>query len=104
MSNPIYALILAGGSGERFWPLSRRNRAKQLLRLVSERTLLEETVARLEGFVPTERILILTNIEQENGVRDLLEGFRKKNIIEVHAKRDTAAAGALGAGWGVGGD
>src|SRR5205814_3744293 len=99
MSNPIYALILAGGSGERFWPLSRRNRAKQLLRLVSERTLLEETVARLEGFVPTERILILTNIEQEKGVRDLLEGFPKQNIIAEPTKRDTAAALALGAGW-----
>jgi mannose-1-phosphate guanylyltransferase len=99
MSNPIYALILAGGSGERFWPLSRRNRPKQLLHLVSERTLLEETVARLEGFVPTERILILTNIEQEKGVRDLLEGFPKQNIIAEPAKRDTAAAVALGAGW-----
>ena len=99
MSNPIYALILAGGSGERFWPLSRRNRPKQLLRLVSERTLLEETVARLEGFVPAERILILTNIEQEKGVRDLLEGFPKQNIIAEPAKRDTAAAVALGAGW-----
>ncbi len=99
MSNPIYALILAGGSGERFWPLSRRNRPKQLLRLVSERTLLEETVARLEGFVPTEHILILTNIEQEKGVRDLLEGFPKQNIIAEPAKRDTAAAVALGAGW-----
>jgi mannose-1-phosphate guanylyltransferase len=99
MSNPIYALILAGGSGERFWPLSRRNRPKQLLRLVSERTLLEETVARLEGFVPTERTLILTNIEQEKGVRDLLEGFPKQNIIAEPAKRDTAAAVALGAGW-----
>src|SRR5437660_9121215 len=99
MSNPIYALILAGGSGERFWPLSRRNRPKQLLRLVSERTLLEETVARLEGFVPAERVLILTNIEQEKGVRDLLEGFPKQNIIAEPAKRDTAAAVALGAGW-----
>src|SRR5213082_322383 len=99
MSNPIYALILAGGSGERFWPLSRRNRAKQLLRLVSERTLLEETVARLEGFVPTERILILTNVDQERAVRDLLKGFPKQNIIAEPAKRDTAAAVALGAGW-----
>ncbi|PYL32955.1 MAG: mannose-1-phosphate guanyltransferase [Verrucomicrobia bacterium] len=99
MSNPIYALILTGGSGERFWPLSRRNRPKQLLRLVSERTLLEETVTRLEGFVPTERVLILTNIEQEKGVRDLLEGFPKQNIIAEPAKRDTAAAVALGAGW-----
>src|SRR4029453_7363949 len=42
MPNPIYALILAGGSGERFWPLSRRARPKQLLRLVSDKTLLEE--------------------------------------------------------------
>ena len=69
MSNPIYALILAGGSGERFWPLSRRARPKQLLRLVSEKTLLEETVARLDGLVPPERILILTNVEQEAAVR-----------------------------------
>jgi len=99
MSKPIYALILAGGSGERFWPLSRRNRPKQLLRLVSERTLLEETIARLDGLVPSERILILTNVEQEKGVRDLLKGFRKQNIIAEPAKRDTAAAVALGAGW-----
>src|SRR6266550_305373 len=99
MSNPIYALILAGGSGERFWPLSRRNRPKQLLRLISERTLLEETVARLDGFVPNERILILTNVDQEKGVRDLLKGFPKQNIIAEPAKRDTAAAVALGAGW-----
>src|SRR5437879_12802929 len=99
MSNPIYALILAGGSGERFWPLSRRNRPKQLLRLISKRTLLEETVARLEGFVPAKRTLILTNIEQENAVRDLLKNFPKQNIIAEPAKRDTAAAIALGAGW-----
>ena len=99
MSNPIYALILAGGSGERFWPLSRRNRPKQLLRLISKRTLLEETVARLEGFVPAKRTLILTNIEQENAVRDLLKNFPKQNIIAEPAKRDTAAAVALGAGW-----
>jgi mannose-1-phosphate guanylyltransferase len=99
MSKPICALILAGGSGERFWPLSRRNRPKQLLRLVSERTLLEETIARLDGFVPSERILILTNVEQEKAVRDLLKGFPKQNIIAEPAKRDTAAAVALGAGW-----
>lgn len=99
MSNSIYALILAGGSGERFWPLSRRNRPKQLLRLVSERALLEETIARLEGLVPSERILVLTNVDQEKAVRDLLKGFPKQNIIAEPAKRDTAAAVALGAGW-----
>ena len=99
MANSIYALILAGGSGERFWPLSRRNRPKQLLRLVSEQTLLEETVGRLEGLVPPERILILTNVEQEKAVRDLLKRFPKENIVAEPAKRDTAAAVALGAGW-----
>ena len=99
MSNPIYALILAGGSGERFWPLSRRNRPKQLLRLISKRTLLEETLARLEGFIPNERVLILVNVEQEKAVRDLLKGFPKENIIAEPAKRDTAAAVALGSGW-----
>jgi len=87
MANSIYALILAGGSGERFWPLSRRNRPKQLLRLVSQRTLLEETVSRLDGLVPPERILILTNVEQERAVRELLEDFPKENIIAEPAKR-----------------
>ena len=99
MVNPIYALILAGGSGERFWPLSRRACPKQLLRLVSKRTLLEETVARLEGLVPCERILILTNAEQEAAVRQLLTAFPKENIVAEPAKRDTAAAVALGTGW-----
>lgn len=99
MANSIYALILAGGSGERFWPLSRRSRPKQLLRLVSKNALLEDTVARLEGWIPRERILILTNVEQEKSVRELLKDFPKENIVAEPAKRDTAAAIALGVGW-----
>jgi len=99
MANPIYALVVAGGSGERFWPLSRRARPKQLLRLVSEKALLEETVERIDGWVPQDRILILTNIEQEAAVRDLLKDFPKENILAEPVKRDTAAAIALGAGW-----
>src|ERR1041385_6854739 len=99
MSNPTYALILAGGSGERFWPLSRRARPKQLLQMVSDKTLLEETVERLEGFVPNERILILTNVEQEAAVRELLPKFPEENILAEPAKRDPAAAVALGVGW-----
>jgi mannose-1-phosphate guanylyltransferase len=99
MLNSIYALVLAGGSGERFWPLSRRARPKQLLRLVSNKTLLEETLGRLEGLIPQERILILTNTEQEGAVRKLLGNFPKENIVAEPAKRDTAAAVALGTGW-----
>lgn len=99
MAQSIYALILAGGSGERFWPLSRRARPKQLLQLVSDKTLLEETVARLDGLVPRERILILTNVDQEAAVRELLPDFPHENIVAEPAKRDTAAAVALGVGW-----
>jgi mannose-1-phosphate guanylyltransferase len=99
MAQTIYALILAGGSGERFWPLSRKTRPKQLLKLISDRTLLEETVRRLDGLVPPERILILTNVEQEAAVRELLPDFPSANIVAEPAKRDTAAAVALGAGW-----
>src|SRR6266567_602162 len=99
MPDSIYALILAGGSGERFWPVSRRARPKQLLRLVSDKTLLEETLARLDGLIPRERILILINAEQERAVRKLLGDFPKENIVAEPAKRDTAAAIALGTGW-----
>ena len=99
MTHSLYALILAGGSGERFWPLSRRARPKQLLRLVSEKTLLEDTIDRLDGLVPRTQILILTNVDQEAAVRDLLPDFPEENIVAEPAKRDTAAAIALAAGW-----
>src|SRR2546430_8560109 len=100
MPNSLYALILAGGSGERFWPLSRRARPKQLLRLVAKQTLLEQAVARLEGLIPPERLLILTNVDQEAAVRELLPQLPKENIVAEPAKSDTAPAGAPGAGWG----
>ena len=95
----LYVLVLAGGSGERFWPLSRKNRPKQLLSLFSTTTLLEETIARLDGLVPRDHILILTNQEQEMAVRALAADLPPENIVAEPAKRDTAAAIALGAGW-----
>jgi len=97
MASQLYALVLAGGSGERFWPLSRKSRPKQLLRLLSETTLLEETLQRLEGLVPPEHTLLLTNRDQEETVRALLPDFPQENILAEPAKRDTAAAIALGA-------
>ncbi|HWL53754.1 MAG TPA: sugar phosphate nucleotidyltransferase [Chthoniobacteraceae bacterium] len=95
----LYALVLAGGSGERFWPLSRRERPKQLLSLFSRKTLLEGTLSRLRGLVPPERTLVLTNCDQEAAVRDLLPWLPEENIVAEPAKRDTAAAIALGVGW-----
>ena len=97
--HPLYVLILAGGSGERFWPLSRKARPKQLLSLLSKETLLEATVNRLDGLVPLENILILTNADQEAAVRECCPSLPSENIVAEPAKRDTAAAIALGAGW-----
>jgi mannose-1-phosphate guanylyltransferase len=99
MAKPLYVLILAGGSGERFWPLSRKSKPKQLLSLFSEETLLEATLRRLDGLVPAEQVIILTNADQESAVRSLCPSLPRENIIAEPAKRDTAAAIALGAGW-----
>jgi mannose-1-phosphate guanylyltransferase len=98
-AHPLYVLILAGGSGERFWPLSRKSRPKQLLSLFSKETLLEATIRRLDGLVPAAQILILTNADQEAAVRALCPELPAENIVAEPAKRDTAAAIALGAGW-----
>ena len=94
-----YALILAGGSGTRFWPLSRNAKPKQLLDLFGTGTLLEQTIRRLDGLVPLENILILTNADQEAAVRECCPMLPYENIVAEPAKRDTAAAIALGAGW-----
>ncbi|MFZ4764392.1 MAG: mannose-1-phosphate guanylyltransferase [Roseimicrobium sp.] len=94
-----YALILAGGSGQRFWPASRDRLPKQLLRLFDDKSMLEHTVARLEGLVPRENILILTNHLQLDGVRAALPNFPLENIVAEPEKRDTAPAIALAIGW-----
>jgi mannose-1-phosphate guanylyltransferase len=93
-----YALILAGGSGTRFWPLSRNNRPKQLLDLFGSGTLLEQAIRRLDGLVPTENILILTNELQADAVRANAPMLPAGNIFAEPAKRDTAPAVALGIG------
>jgi mannose-1-phosphate guanylyltransferase len=93
-----YALILAGGSGTRFWPLSRDARPKQLLDLFGDGTLLEQTIHRLDGLVPPGQIFILTNEKQLDAVRAAAPMLPPGNIIAEPAKRDTAPAVALGIG------
>lgn len=93
-----YALILAGGSGTRFWPLSRDSRPKQLLDLFGDGTLLEHAIRRLDGLVPPENILILTNEKQAAAVRENAPMLPPENIFAEPAKRDTAPAVALGIG------
>ena len=95
-SSHFYACIMAGGSGERFWPMSRARTPKHLLKLFSDRTLVEDTVRRLDGVVPMANVFVLTNTAQLETTRAALKGvIAEANIIAEPAKRDTAAAAAL---------
>jgi len=94
----LYAVILAGGHGERFCPLRRRARPTHHLALFSERTLLSATLDRLDGFIPPVRTLVLTGADQADAMRKLLPELPAENLIVEPARRDTAAAMALAAG------
>jgi len=96
VASPFLLFIMAGGSGERFWPLSRKTKPKHLLKLVSSKTLLEETVLRIKPLSSSpSNLLILTNHEQIPGIRKALPRFPKGSLIPEPAKRDTAPAAAL---------
>jgi mannose-1-phosphate guanylyltransferase len=86
----LHAVIMAGGSGTRFWPESRDLAPKQLLKLVGERTMLQATVDRLAGLVPPERILVVTNRRQAAAVAEQLPELPPKSILAEPCKRDTA--------------
>lgn len=83
------AVILAGGSGSRLWPLSRNNSPKQLHKLISNKTMLEETINRLD-FLRPEDIYIATNKKYEEEVRAQAKGIPDENFIIEPAMRDTA--------------
>jgi mannose-1-phosphate guanylyltransferase len=83
-----WAVIMAGGVGERFWPLSRKKRPKQLLPIVGKRTMIQQAVARLKGVVPARRIVVVTNAVQAPLIRRQLRGV--KHILAEPAGRNTA--------------
>jgi mannose-1-phosphate guanylyltransferase len=94
----LHAIIMAGGSGTRFWPKSRRARPKQLLRLAGDSTMLQQTVARIETLVARERILIITGADQAAATRAQLPDLPAENVIAEPAPRDTAPCVGLAAG------
>jgi len=95
----LYALILAGGIGTRLWPHSRVSRPKQLLSLISDRSMLQETVARLEGLVSPERTVVMTNAGYAEAVREQLPRIPAENVIAEPAVRGTASAIGYAAMW-----
>lgn len=93
----LVAVIMAGGVGTRFWPLSTPDRPKQFLELFGERTLLESTYDRISALVPPERVLVLTNASFVPLVREQLPEIPETNVIGEPLRRDTAAAVGLAA-------
>ncbi|MFM2125331.1 MAG: hypothetical protein RL328_1782 [Acidobacteriota bacterium] len=97
MTKNLYGLILAGGRGTRFWPMSRKASAKQVLRLFGERSMIQQTVDRLKPVLPPERIWILTNDHLRAEIVKQLPEVPAKQILAEPAQRNTAPAIGLAA-------
>jgi mannose-1-phosphate guanylyltransferase len=93
----LHAVIMAGGSGTRFWPASRNSYPKQLLQLVGETTMLQATFQRLQGMVSAEHTLVMTNEHLVDAVRQQLPLVPPEQIVGEPNKRDTAACIGLAA-------
>lgn len=92
------AVILAGGSGERFWPLSTPERPKQFLRVFGGESLIRQALARLDGLVSPEDAFVVTTKSLVAATRKELPEVPKGNIVGEPMRRDTGAAVALGVG------
>jgi mannose-1-phosphate guanylyltransferase len=93
----LHAIVMAGGSGTRFWPASRSGLPKQLLPLAGERTLLADTVDRLAGLVPPERVMVVTSARLLDAVRGQLPDVPEAGLVGEPCKRDTAPCIGLAA-------
>ena len=91
------AVIMAGGAGTRFWPLSTEERPKQFIALTGDRTLLQMSYDRIASEVGAEKVLVLTNAAYVELVAEQLPELPRENIIGEPCRRDTAGAGALAA-------
>lgn len=95
MFENYYAVIMAGGGGTRLWPLSRRHRPKQMLRLGGERTLYQMAIDRLNGLFPPERIFIVTVLEQAADLQAQCPQIPTDNFLLEPIPRGTASVVGL---------
>ncbi len=92
-----YAVIMAGGSGTRLWPVSRKKHPKHILPLLGERTLFQSTVDRLEGFISCEHVLVVTAADQEDELRKQAPRIPAENFLVEPEPRGTASVVGLAA-------
>lgn len=92
-----YGVIIAGGRGERFWPLSRADRPKQFLRLTSKRTMLEETIERIRPLIPADRIRIVTGDSMTKHILNQIDRIDRHNMLTEPFGRNTCLAVGLAA-------
>ena len=96
----VYAVIMAGGGGTRFWPWSREERPKQLLPILSDRSMIWETVERIRPFVPAPKIFIVTSRTQAAQIRREVPQIPKRNLLVEPMGRNTAPCLCLAA-WSI---
>jgi len=92
-----FVIIMAGGRGERFWPVSREKTPKQLIKLLGDRSFLQQAVDHVAPLVPAKNIFVITNEAQAAEVRKQLPKLPKDNVVAEPMGRDTCAAVTLGA-------
>lgn len=97
MNERLYAIIMAGGVGSRLWPRSRLATPKQFLDLFGSRTMLQETVDRIEPLIPLERVLVVTGEEHAETVRNQVPDLPGENILIEPGPRGTAPCIGLAA-------
>lgn len=95
MNEHQYAMIMAGGRGERFWPLSTSKHPKQVLSLLGDKPMLAMSVDYLEGLIPPERVLIITSADLVDVTCEAVPALPRENVIGEPLGRDTAACIAL---------
>ena len=91
------AVVMAGGSGTRFWPMSRAGRPKQLLPLLGSKPMIRETVERLFPLFDAERVYVVCGRDQKEGIERALEILQPEHVIDEPVARDTAGAVGLAA-------
>src|SRR3954469_21748596 len=96
-ANDRYVIIMAGGRGERFWPVSREKTPKQLITLLGKKSFLQQAVDRVLPLVPIKNIFIITNEVQAPEGRRQLPKLPAGNVVGEPVGRDTCAAVTLGA-------